>query len=398
MSSEHAPAVVDAIPLFEPDLSGNEWRYVKDCLDTGWVSSVGAYVDRFEDAMASRVGCAHSVATTSGTAALHVALLVAGVEPEDEVIVSNLTFVAPANAVRYVGAVPVFVDAEPAYWQMDPELVERFLETQCRADGGTLRNTGTGRRVRAVLAVHVLGHPCDMDPLAALARRFDLRLIEDASESLGASYRGRPVGQLGDLACFSFNGSKIATSGGGGMITTNNETWARRARYLTSQAKDHPIEYVHNEVGYNYRLTNVQAAIGLAQLERLDAFIARKRTIAATYAQAVAELPGLTAQPAASWADPTYWLYTITVNPPASGVTSRELLQRLAVAGIQARPLWHPIATLPPYRGCQSIGGVVADQLYGVALSLPSATTLTPEAQAQVIAVLGAAHGTPARA
>ncbi|MBZ5557434.1 MAG: LegC family aminotransferase [Acidobacteriia bacterium] len=375
-----------AIPLFEPEIAGNEWRYVKECLDTGWVSSVGPYVDRFEAAMAAQAGCRHAVATTSGTAALHVALLVAGVQPDDEVIVSGLTFVAPANAIKYVGAHPVFIDAEPEYWQMDVDLLERFVTTGCRVTGGQLRNVTTGRRVRAIVAVHVLGHPCDMDRITALARRHELAVIEDASESLGATYRGRPVGQLGDIACFSFNGSKIVTSGGGGMITTNHASWAGRAKHLTTQAKSDPIEYVHDDIGYNYRLTNVQAAIGLAQLERLPEFVARKRAIAAKYAAAA--LPGVRVQPEAPWAEATWWLCTVLINKDATGTDSRAVLARLAAAGVQARPLWHPVPGLAMYRDCQVLGGEVMERLYREALSLPSSTALQPAHQDRVIAAL----------
>ena len=264
-----APPAVDAIPLSVPEIRGNEWRYVKECLDTNWVSSVGAYVDRFEQMVAQQAETKHAVATVNGTAALHVALMVAGVQPEDEVLVSTLTFIAPVNAIRYVGAWPVFIDAEPTYWQMDPARVVEFLEQGCRWNDGALYNRRTGRRVTAVIPVHILGHPVDIDPIMAVARKFGLKVIEDATEGLGATYKGRSLGCLGDIACFSFNGNKIITTGGGGMIVTDNEEWARKAKYLTTQAKDDPIEYVHGEVGYNYRLTNLLAAVGCAQMEQL---------------------------------------------------------------------------------------------------------------------------------
>ncbi len=250
----------DVVPLSVPEIRGNEWKYVKECLDTGWVSSVGSYVDRFERAMAGYIGCRRAVATVNGTAALHVALRVAGVEPDDEVLVSDLTFIAPVNAVRYLGAWPVLIDAEPDYWQMDPRQVADFLRRQCGVKQGRWHNKATGRRVRALLPVHILGHPVDMAPLVELAREFDLVVVEDASESLGAKCRQRQVGSLGDIACFSYNGNKLITTGGGGMIVTDNEAWADKAKYLTTQAKDDPLEYVHGEIGYNYRLTNVLAA------------------------------------------------------------------------------------------------------------------------------------------
>jgi len=277
-----APPPDGFVPLCVPEIRGNEWRYVKECLDTGWVSSVGAFVERFEKDMARQAGARHAVAAVNGTAALHVALLVAGVKPDDEVLVSTLTFIAPANAVRYAGAWPVFIDAEPDYWQMDPQRVADFLEKECRLEKGELRNRSTGRRVKAIIPVHILGHPVNIKPILELARKFSLLVIEDATESLGAKYEGRPTGSLADMACFSFNGNKIITTGGGGMITTDNEAWARRAKYLTTQAKDDPVEYIHNEIGYNYRLTNMQAAMGCAQLEQLDDYVVKKRHIAKT--------------------------------------------------------------------------------------------------------------------
>ncbi|RME03545.1 MAG: aminotransferase DegT, partial [Deltaproteobacteria bacterium] len=260
-----APAAEGFIPLSIPKLAGNEWRYVRECLDTNWVSSVGAFVERFEREVAARVGARYGVATASGTAAIHIALLVSGVGPGDEVLLPTLTFIAPANAIRYVGAVPLLLDVDPVTWQLDPEKTIDFLEKECRWQEGRLVNRTTGRRVRAIMPVHILGHPVDLDPILEVARKYELTVIEDATESLGARYKERHVGNLGDIGCFSFNGNKIITSGGGGMIVTNDETTARRARYLTTQAKDDPIEYVHGELGYNYRLTNLQAALGVAQ-------------------------------------------------------------------------------------------------------------------------------------
>ena len=277
-----APVEPGFIPLCVPEIRGNEWTYVKECLDAGWVSSVGSYVDRFERMVADNVGAKYAVATVNGTAALHIALLVAGVEPEDEVLVSTLTFIAPANAIRYAGAWPVFIDAEPDYWQFDVEKARQFLEQQCHRVDGVLRNKITGRRVKAMVPVDILGHPNRPrgDPRSR-ASRFDLAVIEDATESLGAAYHGKKVGGQSAAACFSFNGNKILTTGGGGMFVTNNEQWMARARYLTTQAKDDPVEYIHHEIGYNYRLTNVQAAMGCAQMELLDEYVEAKRRIAA---------------------------------------------------------------------------------------------------------------------
>lgn len=388
-----APVREGVIPLSEPSLGGNEWKYVKECLDTGWVSSSGPFVDRFERDLTGRVGVRHAVATTSGTAALHVALLVAGVQPDDEVLIPALTFIAPANAVRYVGAWPVFVDVERDYWQMDPLKVRDFLLRECRWHEGALYNRTNGRRVRAIVPVHLLGHPCDLVPLVDLARRFELRLIEDATQSLGARYRDQAVGRVGDLACFSFNGNKLVTTGGGGMIATNDEALAAQARYLTTQAKLDGVEYVHGDIGYNYRLSNVQAAIGCAQLERLDDFVAEKRRIASTYGDALGALPGVSTMAEAPWAWSTYWLSTIRVDGARARVDRRKLMERFEAVGVQTRPLWQPLHRSPAHRGAQAYRCEAADEIQAEALSLPSSVGLREADQRRVIAVLVDAVG-----
>lgn len=365
------------IPLHVPELHGNEWKYLKDCLDTGWVSSVGSYVERFERMTADYVGTEHAVATVNGTAALHIALLVAGVQPDDEVLVSTLTFIAPVNVIRYVGAWPVFVDAEPDYWQMDVTKVEQFLVQNCQFNNGELRNKSTGRRVRAILPVHILGHPVDIDPLLAFARKYELVVVEDAAESLGAKYKGRSVGCLGHIGCFSFNGNKIITTGGGGMIVTDNEALARKARYLTTQAKDDPVEYIHNNIGYNYRLTNVQAAMGCAQMEQLDNFIGAKRRVAAAYDQQLAGLDGITTPKEAPWAKTIFWLYTVLVDKERFGIGPLDLVNRLQSSGIEARLLWRPAHRQQPYQREQAYRVEVADRLYDKALSLPSSAGIS---------------------
>ena len=373
------------IPLCVPEVRGNEWAYIKECLDSGWVSSVGAYVDRFEAEVARRAGCNYGVATVNGTAALHVALLIAGVEPGDEVLVSALSFIAPANAIRYVGAIPVFIDAEEDYWQMDVAKVREFLRDQCERVGGALRNRRTGRRIAALLPVHILGHPVDIDPLTDAARELGIPVIEDATECLGALYRGRSVGGLGDVSCFSFNGNKILTTGGGGVLATSNEGWSRRAKYLTTQAKDDPVEYRHEEVGYNYRLTNIQAAMGCAQMEQLDAFIARKRALAKRYTEAFSNIPGIKPMRQAAWAESIFWMFTVRIDPGVYGLSSRELLQKLQVTGIQTRPLWQPLHL----SGAHSVSSFskcpVAEQICSEALSLPCSVGLTDAEQDDVI-------------
>ena len=382
------------VPLSVPEIRGNEWEYVKECLDTGWVSSVGSYVERFEKMVAAQAGTEYAVATVNGTSALHISLLVAGVRPDDEVLVSTLTFIAPVNAIRYAGAWPVFIDAEPTYWQMDPSRVLDFVEHQCEWSNGELRNRKTGRRVSAIIPVHILGHPVDIEPILTIARKYNLKVVEDSTEALGSTYRGKSPGSFGDVGCFSFNGNKIITTGGGGMIVTDREDWAKKAKYLTTQAKDDPIEYIHGEVGYNYRLVNVLAAIGCAQMEQLASYVEKKRAIAGRYQQALAGVPGLTPMKEASWAESTYWMYTVLVDPLAFGISSRQLLKTLESQKIQTRPLWQPIHLSPAHavKGAASLP--VAEHLADHALSLPCSVNLSDHDQDRVIAaVVAAASG-----
>jgi perosamine synthetase len=384
-----------AIPLCVPEVRGREWDYIKECLDTNWVSSVGPFVDRFENKIANYLGARFAVATTSGTAALHVSLLAAGIQPDDEVLVSTLSFIAPANAIRYVGAWPVFIDAEPSNWQMDVRWVVEFLEKECRWKDGMLVNVASGRRVKALLPVHILGHPVDMDALLEVAREYKLIIIEDAAESLGAKYKGTPVGHHGDIACLSFNGNKIITTGGGGMVVTDTEAICRRVRYLTTQAKDDPIEYVHREVGFNYRLSNIQAAMGCAQLEQLDEYVAAKRQIAEAYQRALTEIPGISFMSEASWASSSAWLFTILVDRDIFGMSSRDLLEQLSDSGIQSRPLWQPLHQSEAHKNCVSCGGEVAEKLNRDALSLPSSVGLSMDCIAKIADTIHQCYRTP---
>ncbi|MFH1033291.1 MAG: LegC family aminotransferase [Pseudomonadota bacterium] len=377
------------IPLCVPEIRGNEWAYVKECLDTGWVSSVGAYVTRLENDIAARLGGGQAVAFTSGTAALHVALILAGVGPGDEVLLPALTFIAPAFAVRYTGAWPVICDVDPDYWQMDPAQVGRFLRDDCRHEGGALINRATGRRVKALLPVDLLGHPADMDALMELAAEFGLTVIEDATESLGALYKGRPVGRLGHIGCLSFNGNKTITTGGGGMLVTGDPALADKARYLSTQAKDDAIEYVHNQVGFNYRLSNVQAAMGCAQLELLDEYVAAKRRIHQAYQQGLAGVPGVTVMALAPWAHSACWMSTIVVDPAAHGRDCRALLKALHARRIQTRPLWQPLHQSPALAGGHGLGCPVSERLHARGLSLPSSVGLSPADQQRVIEAIG---------
>lgn len=380
----------DPITLSEPCLRGREWEYVKDCLESGWVSSVGSYVNRFEQMVAECSGTKHAVATVNGTAALHISLLVAGVHADEEVIVSDLTFIAPANAVHYLSAFPVFIDCESRHWQMDPLIVEEFLKRRCVRSGSGVFNVQTGRRIAAILPVHVLGHPCDMAALGELAAAYEIPIVEDATESLGSRCCGRGTGSFGVAGCISFNGNKILTAGGGGMIVTNDDGFAARARHLTTQAKSEGSEYIHDEVGYNYRLTNVQAAIGCAQMEQLDSHLQAKARIAGRYREAFQDWPGLSWQEAAEWAAPNHWLPTLRVDETLAGTNARKIRDILAGHHIQARPLWQPMHASPAHAGMDFAGGDISRTLFRECLSLPCSVSLTADQQDAVVRAISA--------
>ena len=284
---------------------------------------------------------------------------------------------------------------QPRYWQMDVEKVESFLREECVWQGSDLRNKSTGRRVRAILPVHILGHPCDLDALRALASRYDIRLVEDATESLGAQYKGTALGSLGDVACFSFNGNKLLTTGGGGMLVTQDEGWAKKAKYLTTQAKDDAVEYIHCEIGYNYRLTNLQAAVGCAQLEQLDRFVSVKRRLAGRYRMALEPLPSVHVMSEAPWATSSFWLSTIRLDPTVTKIDRQALRRMLGACHIETRPLWQPLHRSPAHRGAQAYHCMVADQIQEQALSLPSSANLTDAEQDRVIKELRTALSLP---
>ena len=373
------PMTPKFLPLSEPCLRGNEWGYVKECLDTGWISSAGPFVSRFEDAVASYVGAPHAVAVVNGTAAIHLALTTLGIRPGDEVIVSTLTFIASVNAIQYAGAVPVFMDADPATYQMDAGKLARFLATECEQRDGACFNRRSGRRVRAIVPVHILGLACDIERIVAVAREHGIAVMEDAAEAMGVRVNGRHAGTFGDIGIFSFNGNKIITTGGGGILATANADLARHAKYLSTQAKNDELEYVHHEIGFNYRLTNIQAAIGLAQMEQLDAFVAERRATAAAYTRGLAGVPGLRLMTAPRGVDATFWLYTVLMPEGTTLERRKAVLRALHERGVGARPLWHPIHALPPYRACQAFEVEHAPDLYARAVSLPSSAGMAPE-------------------
>jgi dTDP-4-amino-4,6-dideoxygalactose transaminase len=379
----HAPGArgpEGTIPLAVPDIGEREREYVLRAVESGYVSSVGPFVEQFEEAFARRVGARHAVACSSGTAALHVAFLVLGVRDGDEVLCSDFTFVGSANPIAYTGARPVLVDAERTTWNLDPALVVEELER--RAAAGE-------RQPAAVEVVHVLGQPAELAPVLDACERFGVPVVEDAAESLGAGWSagrlaGRSTGTAGRVGAFSFNGNKIATTGGGGMVVTDDAALAARARHLTTQAKVPDVGYLHDEVGYNYRLTNLAAALGLAQLERLDELVARKREIGARYDSALAGT-GLVPPPRVDGMDATYWLYSVLV--PDDDERGRDgLLSHLTSRGVGARALWRPLHDQPPFAGCEVLGpeGVASD-LFRRGVSLPCATGMPAADQDRVL-------------
>ena len=377
------------IPLSEPTLGGRELEYVTRCLTTGWISTNGEFVRQLESALATYDGVKHVVACNTGTSALHISLMLSGVRPDDEVIVPTVTFIAPVNAVRYVGAWPVFVDCDE-YCNMDVEGVRSFLVEECVLRDGVLTNRTTGRRVAAIVPVHVFGTSADMDSIVALAAEYGLAVVEDASESLGSRYKGRMCGTLAPISCLSFNGNKIVTTGAGGAIMTDDDEVARQARYLTTQAKEDGVEYVHNSVGYNYRMNNVLAAIGLAQLENLDERVAIKRDNYARYREALGP-SRLLDQPA--WSESNRWFYALLCD---SADIKRELMAACAAADIQVRPLWYLNHLQQPYREMQAHRIERAPHFYDTVLNLPCSISLTPEQIAAVVGLVQAAHrGTP---
>ncbi len=348
------------IPVFAPWLSENVRRYVLDCVDSGWISSLGHYVGRFERDFAAFCEARHAVATSNGTTALHLCLVTLGIGPGDEVLVPDLTFVSTANVVRYTGATPVLVDANPRTWGMDPVAARAKITP----------------RTRAMIPVHLYGHPVDMDPLLALAAAHGLDIVEDAAEAHGARYRGRRVGALGRIGAFSFYGNKIITTGEGGMVVTNDPALADRAAFLRDHAMDPRRRYYHPEIGFNYRMTNIQAAIGCAQIEQADAILARRKEIAAAYEIGLAGISGLTRPPAEPWAENVYWMYSVQVEP-AFGADRDAVRAGLRERGVDSRPFFVPLHELPPYR--QDAPFPVASALAAKGINLPSGTGLLPD-------------------
>ncbi len=361
------------IPVAEPLFAGNERDYLTECITTGWISSVGPFVGKFEQQFAHYIGCRYGVAVHTGTAALHLALVALDIGPGDEVIVPTLTFAATANAVLYTGATPVFVDAEESTWNIDPEKIEEKITA----------------RTRAIIPVHLYGHPCDMDPILALARKYNLTVIEDAAEAHGAEYKGQRVGSLGAISCFSFFGNKIITTGEGGICLCNRASLVARITKLRDHGMRKDKRYWHDEIGFNYRMTNLQAAVGLAQFEKLDWFIARKQENAALYRQALTPLENLIQPPQKSWAKNVYWMYTFLLKENKNTVSRDTLAARLRANNIDTRPVFYPLHQMEPYQPyVQGQLFPVAEKISRTGLNLPSAVTLTAEQIQEITTII----------
>jgi dTDP-4-amino-4,6-dideoxygalactose transaminase len=375
-------AADERIYLSPPHLSGREQAYVADVFASNWIAPLGPQVDAFEAEFVAATGAGYALALVSGTAALHLALLELGVGPGDEVVVSTFTFSASVNPIVYLGAQPVFIDSEPLSWNMDPELLAEALETRAHR----------GRLPKAVVLVHLYGQSANLDPILDLCRRYEVPLVEDAAEALGATYQGRAPGTFGRAGIFSFNGNKIITTSGGGMLVSGDEQLIAHARKLSTQARDPAPHYQHSEIGYNYRLSNVLAAIGRAQLEVLPDRVAARRANFDAYVRGLSALPGLGFMPEAPWGRSNRWLTVITIDPATFGADREAVRQALEVENIESRPAWKPMHLQPVFEHYDSLGGTVAETLFDHGLCLPSGSSLTASDLARVVQVISDVH------
>jgi pyridoxal phosphate-dependent aminotransferase EpsN len=363
-------------------MTGRELDYIQQVFDSNWIAPLGPQVDAFEQEFAAKIGAPHALALSSGSAGLHLALRLVGVDRGDEVLVSSLTFAASANAVVYCGGRPTFIDSETTSWNMDPALLADTLVTRARA----------GRLPQAVLLVHLYGQSANIDPILEACNRYDVPLIEDAAEALGATYQGRAPGTFGRAGVFSFNGNKIITTSGGGMLISADKPFIDHARKLATQARDPAPHYEHSEIGYNYRLSNVLAGIGRAQLEVLEDRVAARRRNFEYYREALSDLPGLTFQPEASWGRSSRWLTCLTIDPDFFGADREAIRLALEAENIEARPVWKPMHLQPVFAGCDTIGGTVAETLFRHGLCLPSGSDLSEVDLERIVDVIRTAE------
>lgn len=366
------------IYLSPPHVGPEERELLLQAFDSNWIAPLGPHVDAFERELADYVGVPHAAALSSGTAGLHLALVLLGVGPGDEVWLSTQTFAATANAVVYVGATPVFVDSHPDTWTLDPELLAEALDEAARR----------GALPKAIIAVDLYGQAADYEPIVAACERHGVPLIEDAAEGLGATYKGRKVGSFGVMGVFSFNGNKIITTSGGGMLVSHDAELIQRARFLATQARDPAPHYQHSTIGYNYRLSNLLAAVGRAQLARLDERVAIRRRIRATYQAELGDLPGLTFMPEAPYGEGNAWLTCLLIDPEAFGADREAVRLELEAHNIESRPTWKPMHLQPVFAGCRVIGDAVSKGIFARGLCLPSGSSLTEADQARVIDVI----------
>jgi pyridoxal phosphate-dependent aminotransferase EpsN len=364
-------------------MAPEERELLLDAFDSNWIAPLGPHVDAFEREFAEKLGVTHAVALSSGTAALHLALMAAGIGAGDLVVTSTLTFAATANAIRYVGAEPVFIDSERRSWNMDPQLLADELRENARR----------GCKIKAVLVVDICGQAADWDPIREVCRRYGVTPIEDAAEALGATYRERAVGTLADVGCFSFNGNKIITTSGGGMLVTENAKWAERVRHLATQARDPALHYQHSSVGYNYRLSNLLAAIGRGQLKVLDDRVLKRRANYDFYLSALGGLPGIDFMPEASFGRATRWLTCLTIDPRIYSITPADICAAMAAEQIEARPMWKPMHQQPVFDCCRVRNRGVADDLFARGLCLPSGSSMSQSDLERVVGVLRSVLG-----
>ena len=362
-------------------MGADERQLLLEAFDSNWIAPLGPQVDAFEQELAAAVGMPHAAAVSSGTAGLHLALHLLGVSSGDEVLVSTLTFVATGNAVSYVGGRPVFIDSDPATWTMDVGLLTEELETRAKA----------GRLPKAVVVVDLYGQCADYDPLLAVCAEFDVPVVEDAAEALGATYRGAAAGSFGVLGVFSFNGNKVITTSGGGMVVSHDGGLVHRTRFLSTQARDPGPGHQHSEIGFNYRLSNLLAAVGRGQLRHLDERVARRRSINDYYRRALGGIPGIEFMPNAPYGEPICWFTCITVNRAAFGIDSWGLMAHLERANIESRPPWKPLHTQPVFEGCAHRGGSFSEWCFSNGVCLPSGSSLSEEDLERIVGVIASA-------
>ena len=380
------------IGLSEPFIFGQEYKYIKECLDTGWVSSSGRFVDLFEEKIASYTGAKYAIACSSATSALFISLKILGVKRDEEVIVPTLTFIAPVNTIKYLGAEPIFMDSDE-FCNIDVNKTIEFIENETEFKNNFSYNKTTGKIIRAILPVHVFGNAVDLERLQNICYERKILILEDASESLGTFYtrgkfKGQHTGSLGHMGCISFNGNKILTSGGGGMIISNNEEFSEKASYLTNQAKDDPVNFIHNEIGYNLRLSNIQAAMGLAQMENIDKALKIKKKNNHFYKENLNLTSGLTIMNSPSYANNNHWLSLLRVEEEIYGETSSSLIDRLRKKSIAVRPIWKLNHLQKPYLKNQAYNIEKARDLVSQTVCLPSSISLSTEQMESVIKVI----------